>query len=60
MIIGGAGLVCFVPDPYFWLLHRTTGDDVKTVFKRYTLPQICFGIITYLVALLIQYFVPIR
>ncbi len=60
MIIGGAGLVCFVTDPYFWLLHRTTGDDVKTVFKRYTLPQICFGIITYLVALLIQYFVPIR
>ncbi|NLV25980.1 MAG: GntP family permease [Methanomicrobiales archaeon] len=60
MIIGGAGLICFVTDPYFWLLHRTTGDDVKTVFKRYTVPQVLFGIVTYLVALLIQFLMPVR
>ncbi|OQB35602.1 MAG: putative transporter [Euryarchaeota archaeon ADurb.Bin165] len=60
MIIGGAGLICFVTDPYFWLLHRTTGDDVKTVLKRYTLPQVIFGVITYLIALLIQFLMPVR
>lgn len=60
MIIGGAGLICFVTDPYFWLLHRTTGDDVKTVFKRYTVPQIIFGCATYVIALLIQFLMPVR
>ena len=58
MIIAGAGVICFVTDPYFWLLHRTTGDEVKTVFKRYTIPQVIFGIATYLVAFGIQYFFP--
>ena len=58
MIIAGAGVICFVTDPYFWLLHRTTGDDVKTVFKKYTLPQIIVGFATYLVAFTIQYFFP--
>jgi len=55
MIIAGSSIICFVTDPYFWLLHRTTGDDVKTVFKRYTVPQIFIGFATYLVALLIQF-----
>lgn len=55
MIIAGSSIICFVTDPYFWLLHRTTGDDVKTVFKRYTAPQIFIGFATYLVALLIQF-----
>lgn len=59
MIIAGASIICFVTDPYFWLLHRTTGDDVKTVFKRYTAPQIVFGLATYLVALLIQFLAPV-
>jgi len=58
MIIAGAGIVCFVTDPYFWMLHRTTGDDIKTVFKNYTAPQIFIGIATYLVAFSIQYFWP--
>jgi gluconate:H+ symporter, GntP family len=58
MIIAGAGIICFVTDPYFWLLHRTTGDDVKTVFRNYTVPQILFGIVTYLVAFTIQFFWP--
>jgi len=56
MIIAGAGIICFVTDPYFWMLHRTTGDDVKTVFRNYTLPQLLIGIVTYLVAVLIQVF----
>ncbi len=58
MIIAGAGVICFVTDPYFWMLHRTTGDDVKTVFKRYTVPQIIFGVATYLIAFTIQFFWP--
>jgi len=58
MIIAGAGVVCFVTDPYFWMLHRTTGDDVKTVFKNYTLPQFLCGCATYIVAFAIQYFWP--
>ena len=59
MIIAGASVVCFVTDPYFWLLHRTTGDDVKTVFKRYTVPLALFGGATFLVALLIQFLFPV-
>lgn len=31
-IIAGAGVMCFVTDPYFWLLHRETGDEVKKIF----------------------------
>ena len=58
MIIAGAGVICFVTDPYFWMLHRTTGYDVKTVFKRYTIPQVIFGFATYIVAFTIQYFWP--
>jgi len=59
MVIAGASVICFVTDPYFWLLHRTTGDDVKTVFKRYTVPLALFGFATYLVALLIQFMFPV-
>ncbi|HWQ67933.1 MAG TPA: hypothetical protein VN372_13830 [Methanospirillum sp.] len=58
MIIAGAGIICFVTDPYFWMLHRTTGDDVKTVFRNYTVPQIFIGCATYLVAFTIQWFWP--
>lgn len=46
MIIAGAGVICFVTDPYFWLLHRETGDVVKRVFTYYTLPQIVFGLVS--------------
>ena len=58
MIIAGAGVICFVTDPYFWMLYRTTGDDVRTVFKYYTLPQILIGVATYLVAFTIQWLWP--
>jgi gluconate:H+ symporter, GntP family len=59
MIIAGAGVMCFVTDPYFWLLHRETGDEVKRVFIYYTLPQIVFGFVTCGIALGIQFFFPI-
>ena len=59
MIIAGAGIFCFVTDPYFWMMHRTTGDDVKTVFRNYTVPQILIGIITYGVAFVIQWIWPV-
>lgn len=59
MIIAGTGVICFVTDPYFWLIHRTTGDDVKTVFKRYTVPLALIGFATYLFALAIQFLMPV-
>ncbi len=58
LIIAGTGVVCFVTDPYFWLIHRETGDDVKTVITYYTLPQFFFGCITCILAICIQWFFP--
>ncbi len=58
MVIAGAGVICFVTDPYFWLLHRTTGDEVKKIFRWYTLPQIIFGLVTFVIAFGIQWFYP--
>ncbi|PWR74337.1 GntP family permease [Methanospirillum lacunae] len=58
LIIAGTGVICFVTDPYFWLIHRETGDDVKTVIKYYTLPQLIFGCVTCILALGIQWFFP--
>jgi len=59
MIVAGAGVMCFVTNPYFWLLHRETGDEVKRVFTYYTLPHIAFGFMTCGIALGIQWFFPI-
>lgn len=46
MIDAGAGVMCFVTDPYFWLLHHETGDEMKRVFTYNTLPQMIFGFVT--------------
>jgi len=45
MIAGGA---CFFPafsDPYFWLVKRATGADIRDVLVRFTLPVTCIGCI---------------
>lgn len=60
MINAGAGVMCFVTDPNFWLLHRVTGDEGKRVFTYYTLPQMIFGFITRGIALGIQWFFPTK
>lgn len=58
LIVAGAGVICFVTDPFFWLIHRETGDDVKTVVRYYTLPQFTFGCVTCILAIGIQWFFP--
>ena len=45
--------------PLILVLHRTTGDDVKTVFKYYTFPQVILGFIIFGVAAAIQILYPV-
>ena len=44
LISGGACIISYVTDPYFWLVQRATGDDVAGVVKNYTLPLAAAGI----------------
>lgn len=55
LISGGACIVSYVTDPYFWLVHRTTGDDIGTVVKYYTLPVALAGIAIFAVAVALEY-----
>jgi GntP family gluconate:H+ symporter len=57
LVSGGACLVSYVTDPYFWLVHRTTGDDIGTVVKEYTLPVALAGIAIFVVAVALEYLV---
>jgi len=50
LVSGGACIVSYLTDPYFWLVQRATGDDVITVVKNYTLPLASFGIVLFVVA----------
>jgi len=44
LISGGACIVSYVTDPYFWIVQRATGDDVAGVVKNYTIPLAAAGI----------------
>jgi GntP family gluconate:H+ symporter len=57
LIAAGACIVSYVTDPYFWLVQRTTGDDIRTVVKNYTLPVALAGVVVFLVAVLLEYLV---
>jgi len=58
LLIGaGSCVVSYVTDPFFWLVQRTTGDDVKTVVKNYTLPIALAGIGIFLFAVALEYLV---
>jgi len=59
MLLIGAGscVVSYVTDPFFWLVQRTTGDDIKTVVKNYTLPIALAGIAIFLFAVALEYLV---
>ena len=50
LISGGACIVSYVTDPYFWLVQRATGDDVATVVKNYTIPLAALGIVMAVIA----------
>ena len=57
LISAGSCIVSYVTDPFFWLVQRTTGDDVKTVVKNYTLPIALAGIAIFIVAVALEYLV---
>ncbi len=54
MIAAGTLIFSYISDPYFWLVKRTTGDDLITVLKNYSLPQACAGIFILIVALAVS------
>jgi GntP family gluconate:H+ symporter len=57
LISAGSCIVSYVTDPYFWLVQRTTGDDVTTVVKNYTLPVAFAGLVILVVAIALEYLV---
>ncbi len=58
LLIGaGSCIVSYVTDPFFWLVQRTTGDDIKTVVKNYTLPIALAGAGIFIVAVALEYLV---
>ena len=46
MTAAGCMMFSFVTDPFFWVIHRTTGESVRDICMRYTAPLLCAGIIT--------------
>lgn len=57
LISAGSCIVSYVTDPFFWLVQRTTGDDVGTVVKNYTLPIALAGVAIFIVAVALEYLV---
>ena len=57
IISAGSCIVSYVTDPFFWLVQRTSGDDIKTVVKNYTLPIALAGIGIFIVAVALEYLV---
>jgi GntP family gluconate:H+ symporter len=57
LISAGSCIVSYVTDPYFWLVQRTTGDDLRTVVRNYTLPVALVGIFLFACALCLEYLV---
>ncbi|MCX6685778.1 MAG: GntP family permease [Methanoregula sp.] len=56
LISGGACIVSYMTDPYFWLVQRATGDDVGTVVRNYTIPLALFGIVLFVIAAGLEFF----
>ena len=57
LISAGSCMISYVTDPYFWLVQRTTGDDIRTVVRNYTLPVALVGIFLFIVAVFLEYVV---
>jgi GntP family gluconate:H+ symporter len=57
LISAGSCVISYVTDPFFWLVQRTTGDDIRTVVRNYTIPVALAGIFLFIVALGLEYFV---
>ena len=54
LISGGACIVSYLTDPYFWLVQRATGDDVVIVVKHYTIPLAAIGCLMFVIAVVMQ------
>lgn len=46
MTAAGCMMFSFVTDPFFWVIHRTTGDTVHEVVMHYTVPLLSVGTLT--------------
>jgi len=57
LISAGSCIVSYVTDPFFWLVQRTTGDDIGTVVRNYTLPIALAGIAIFVIAVGLEYLV---
>ena len=57
LISAGSYIVSYVTDPFFWLVQRTTGDDIRTVVKNYTLPIALAGTGILALAIALEYLV---
>jgi GntP family gluconate:H+ symporter len=57
LISAGSCVISYVTDPFFWLVQRTTNDDVRTVVRNYTVPVALAGVFLFMVALGLEYFV---
>jgi GntP family gluconate:H+ symporter len=57
LISAGSCIVSYVTDPFFWIVQRTTGDDIKTVVKNYTIPIALAGFAIFIIALALDYLV---
>ncbi len=57
LISAGSCIVSYVTDPFFWLVQRTTGDDMQTVVRNYTLPIALAGIGIFVVAVALEYLI---
>lgn len=53
MTAAGCMMFSFVTDPYFWLIRRTTGESVRDVCLRYTVPLFCAGTATAVITVVI-------
>ena len=57
LISAGSCIMSYVTDPCFWLVQRTTGDDIGTVVKNYTLPIALAGAAVFVIAVALEYLV---
>jgi gluconate:H+ symporter, GntP family len=57
LISAGSCIISYVTDPFFWLVQRTTGDDIGTVVKNYTVPIALAGIGIFVAAVMLEYLV---
>jgi GntP family gluconate:H+ symporter len=56
VISGGACIISYVTDPYFWIVRKATGDDVAGVVRNYTVPLAAAGIIMAATGIAIELF----